>query len=80
MTNRERLKEIFRNFQHIVDIKIEDCKIYNEYSVIVLYENDSDVLICESSTQANLLYEFLIDELNKFNSNKEIFIDDEADK
>lgn len=80
MINRERLKEIFRNFQHIVDIKIENCKIYNEYSVIVLYENDSDVLICESSTQANLLYEFLIDELNKFNSNKKIFIDDEADK
>lgn len=80
MTIREQLKEVFRNFQHVVDIKLEDCKILNEYSVIVLYENDSDILICENSAQANLIYEFLINELSKFNSNKETFIDDEADR
>lgn len=80
MTYKEQLKEIYKNLQYIVDIKLEDCKVLNEYSVIVLYENDSDIIICENSAQANLIYKFLVNELNKFNSNKEIFIDDEADR
>lgn len=72
MTYRDQLEQIIRNLPYIMDIKLEDCKPLNEYSVVVLYENDSDIIICENSAQANLIYKFLVDEVNFFKLQQDI--------
>ncbi len=69
MTRKEQLKKVLRNLESIEEIKLEDCKIYNEYSVVVLYQNDSDIIICNDSSDANMIYGYLTKELYKYKSN-----------
>lgn len=49
-------------------------KIYQEYSIIVLYKNNSEIIVCESSEEANKLYSYLMKKLNinKQNTNNDL--------
>jgi len=72
MINQEVILEMLNNISNIEEIKIEDSVIYNEYSVIVLYKNNSDILVCENSDEANFLFNYLTDKLNQYKTaNKE---------
>lgn len=68
MIYQEQIKKVLNNLSNIKEIKLEDCKIYNEYSVIVLRQNDSDVIICDNSEDANRIYNFLTEKFNKYKS------------
>ena len=59
---------MLKNLSNIVEIKIEDCEVYNEYSVIVLYEQGSDIIVCSDTKQVNNLYNYLTKRFNEFQS------------
>ncbi|MBR2969758.1 MAG: hypothetical protein IKC49_01750 [Clostridia bacterium] len=68
MTNQEKIDRVLKNLSNIVEIKIEDCEVYNEYSVIVLYEQGSDIIVCSDTKQVNNLYNYLTKRFNEFQS------------
>lgn len=68
MTNQEKIDRVLKNLSNIVEIKIEDCEVYNEYSVIVLYEQGSDIIVCNDTKQVNNLYNYLTKRFNEFQS------------
>ena len=80
MISQEVIDEILQNILEIEEIKIEDCAIYNEYSVIVLYKEGSDIIECENSEEANSLFDFLTIKLNQYKeiNNKEDCLFDEV--
>lgn len=64
----KKIKKVLDNISKVENIKLEDCSIYNEYSVIVLYKDSSDIIICNDSKEANKLYDYLINSLNDYQS------------
>jgi len=68
MTNQEKIDRVLKNLSNIVEIKIEDCEVYNEYSVIVLYEHGSDIIVCSDTKQVNNLYNYLTERFNEYQS------------
>lgn len=68
MTNQEKIDRVLKNLSNIVEIKIEDCEVYNEYSVIVLYEQGSDIIVCNDTKQVNNLYNYLTERFNEYKS------------
>ncbi len=68
MTNQEKIDRVLKNLSNIVEIKIEDCEVYNEYSVIILYEQGSDIIVCNDTKQVNNLYNYLTKRFNEFKS------------
>lgn len=70
MPFKDRVKNVLKNLPRIVEIKLEDCKVYDEYSVIVLYDEDSDIISCNSSDEANAVYNYLTEKFNNFKSQK----------
>lgn len=71
---QKQIESVLKNIKNIQDVKLEDCKIYQEYSVIVLYKNNSEIIVCESSEEANKLYSYLMKKLNinKQNTNNDL--------
>lgn len=65
MSHQEQIEKVLNRSKDIKEIKLENCKIYNEYSIIVLYQNDSDIIICDNSEDVKKIYDFLTKELNK---------------
>lgn len=53
------LSAILKTLPNIKDIKLEDCKVYNEFTVVVLYDKDSELISCNTSEEANTIYNFL---------------------
>lgn len=76
MMYREQIKKVLSDLSDVKEIKLEDCKIYNEYSVIVLRKNDSDVIICDNSEDANRIYNFLTEKFNKYKSSNKSLVDE----
>lgn len=70
MPYQKQIKKVLNNLENVMAIKLEDVKIYNEYSVIVLYQNDSDIIICDNSEDAKNIYNFLTEKFNKYKSSK----------
>ena len=70
--NREKIELAYKNIEKIQEIKLEDCDIYNEYSVIVIYEHHSDIIICENSGNANVLYGYLSAAFQDYKNNNRI--------
>lgn len=62
---KDKIEKVLSNLGNVQSIKLEDCEAYNEYSVVVLYENGSDIIICENSKEANKLYYYLNEKLNE---------------
>lgn len=79
MINQESIEEILENIANIEEIKIEDCVIYNEYSVIVLYKDGSDIIECENSEEANALYDSLTNKLNQHKKANNLELNNEED-
>lgn len=71
---QKQIESVLKNIKNIQDVKLEDCKIYQEYSVIVLYKNNSEIIVCESSEEANKLYAYLMKNINinKQNTNNDL--------
>ncbi len=71
MVDQEIVKAIAKRIFKIKAIKLEDSKVYNEYSVIIFYVNDdSDILICDTSEEANGIYNYLKEKINEYNGVK----------
>ncbi len=71
MVDQEMVKAIAKRIFKIKAIKLEDSKVYNEYSVIIFYMNDdSDILICDTSEEANGIYNYLKEKINEYNGVK----------
>lgn len=64
INKQKQIESVLNNMENVQTIKLEDCKIYQEYSVIVLYKNNSEIIVCESSEEANKLYAYLMKKLN----------------
>lgn len=69
--NESKINSVLTNIQNVEEIKLEDCKIYNEYSVIVLYKNDSDILFCDDSEEANDIYNRLMSAFNDYKATEQ---------
>lgn len=65
MSHQEQIEKVLNRSKDIKEIKLENCEIYNEYSIVVLYQNDSDIIICDNSEDVKKTYVFLTKELNK---------------
>lgn len=62
----KKIQNVLENISKVENIKLEDCSIYNEYSVIVLYKDSSDIIICNDSKEANKIYAYLRKSLNDY--------------
>ena len=58
LLQKNTVKKVINNLSKVVEIKLEDSEVYNEYSVIVLYKNGSDIIVCENRKEAKK-YELL---------------------
>ncbi len=68
---KKQLSKILNNLSNVQQIKLEDSKVYSEYSVIIISQHYSDIIICETSKQANKLYSYLTEKLNEYKQQKE---------
>lgn len=67
MSYNDKIKIILNKLPNIEEIKLEDCDIYQEYAVVVLYKgNDSDIIICDNGYDAKILYGYLTERLEEF--------------
>lgn len=64
--NESKINSVLTNIKDVEEIKLEDCKVYDEYSVIVLYKNDSDIILCDDSEEANNIYNRLMSAFNDY--------------
>lgn len=65
------LSAILKTLPDIKDIKLEDCKVYNEFTVVVLYDNDSELITCDTSEEAHAIYNFLQSKIRELQVKKE---------
>lgn len=65
-----KIERAIKNLSNIVDIKLEKCDVCKEYSVIVLYKDDSDIIICDSGRDAETLYRLLTQRVNSQNQKR----------
>lgn len=61
-----KIKKALDNISKVENVKLENCDIYKEYSVVVLYKDDSDIIICEDSKEANTIYSILSKQLSAY--------------
>lgn len=59
------LNKILLNLSNIEGLKLENSASVYEFSVIVLYKDDSDIIICENSKELNIIYEFINEKLEE---------------
>ena len=69
--NESKINSVLTNIKDVEEIKLEDCKVYDEYSVIVLYKNDSDIILCDDSEEANNIYNRLLSALNDYKATEQ---------
>lgn len=69
--NESKINSVLINIKDVEEIKLEDCKVYDEYSVIVLYKNDSDIILCDDSEEANNIYNRLMSALNAYKATEQ---------
>lgn len=69
--NESRINSVLTNIKDVEEIKLEDCKVYDEYSVIVLYKNDSDIILCDDSEEANNIYNRLMSAFNDYKATEQ---------
>ena len=62
---------MIENFEDVVRIKLIDCPMYEEYGVVVVFEKSSKVIDCDTSEEAETLYNKLNKQLQEFKANKE---------
>lgn len=69
--NESKINSVLTNIKDVEEIKLEDCKVYDEYSVIVLYKNDSDIILCDDSEEANNIYNRLMSAFNDYKATQQ---------
>ncbi len=69
--NESKINSVLTNIKDVEEIKLEDCKVYDEYSVIVLYKNDSDIILCDDSEEANNIYNRLMSAFNDYKATEQ---------
>lgn len=80
MSYQKQIKRVLSRLEDVEEIKLEDCKVYNEFSVVVLYPNDSDIIICDNSKDANRIYSLLTEEHNRYKSSRQLSDDTTPEK
>ncbi|MBR4998264.1 MAG: hypothetical protein IKY10_00135 [Clostridia bacterium] len=62
---------MIKNFEDVVRIKLIDCPMYNEYSVVILLKNGNTIIKdLDSSEEAEGLYNTLISQLKEYEAKK----------
>ena len=69
--NESKINSVLTNIKDVEEIKLEDCKVYDEYSVIVLYKNDSDIILCDDIEEANNIYNRLMSAFNDYKATEQ---------
>lgn len=59
LKSNSNIKKVSKKLNKIEGIKLEISKVYNEYSVIVIYDDGSDIIICQTAKEAEKIYEKL---------------------
>ncbi len=71
MVDINRIEKVAKNISNIKEIKLEDCEVYYEFSVIVFYKDGKkDIIICDTSEEANFIYNCLKEKVDKQNDLK----------
>ena len=61
---------MIENFEEVVRIKLIHCPMYEEYGVVIVFEKGSKVIDCETSEEAQALYNRLTKQLKDFKESK----------
>ena len=74
MSYQKKMDRVLSNLENIKQVKIEDSEAYNEFYVTVIYQNGSDIIICDNSEEVNIVYRYITQKLNEFNKSKSLKI------